>query len=261
MNYYQKYIKYKTKYLNLKENKYFIQNGGTILYNSNKVGLSKKIISTKKEIFFDIILWILQDSIHNIHTKKYNNGFVFITNSAKLIFNDNDDGFEFINNNNASKDEIFELIFVINKIINIKVPKDFKITDLNYKETDNKTDNKNKIYKKINFINNFFNNKDNTNLENIFEPKNIIKYSDNMKITTDNDKFIPENMKKPNKPFKPIEENKYQKHTLIDDFEPNTFFPSGVFTYPEPLPYKREIDDDFDSSISSNISSSISSNY
>ena len=146
------------------------QKGGSdiVLYNSNFMNLSQKIKDNKRDLFIDIILWIFQDSKYNKGTKKYDNGFEFITNSAKLIFNNNNDGFIFIDDNKASKDEMFELSFIIKNIIELQVTKNFKILDLFFNE------NKKNIYTRINFIKNFFITQENNELESISQPKQQI---------------------------------------------------------------------------------------
>jgi len=239
MNFYEKYLKYKTKYLLLKQQHTTInQQGGNdnniILYNSDFMNLSQKIKDNKKDLFIDIILWIFQDSKYNKDTKKYENGFEFITNSAKLIFNNNNDGFIFIDDNKASKDEVFELSFIIKNIIELQVTNNFNISDLKFNE------NKKNIYTRINFIKNFFITQENNKLESISQPKQKIE-----SVRKDI-----ESVRKDIEPVRKDIEPVRKETKIIDDFEPNTFFPNdmivGTFEY---IPYKRE-KDEFSSTIS-----------
>jgi hypothetical protein len=101
-----------------------------LLYNNDFVGLSRKIIENKKEIFINIILWISQDSKYNKNTTKIDNGFRFKTNSAELLFNDDNDGLIFVDNIKASKDEVFELSFIIKNIIELQITENFNLSDL-----------------------------------------------------------------------------------------------------------------------------------
>jgi len=238
MNYYEKYIKYKSKYLKFKQ-KNIIQNGGNeniILYNNDFVNLSRKIKDSKKNIFIDIILWILQDSKHNKNTTKNDNGFIFLTNSANLVFNKNMDGFYFVNNIKASKDEIFELTFIIKNIIELEVTKNFKITDLNFSR-------KNNIYERIEYIKKYFDSFGDNDLESISEEKNKITEEVSSPLETrkheTHEVSSPLETTQNNKDslIKPIKEGKY----MIPNFEPGTFYPSDyIVGMYEPIHYKKD---------------------
>ena len=294
MNYYEKYLKYKTKYLKLKQLSH-IQLGGNddiILYNNDFVGLSRKIKDNKKDIFIDIILWILQDSKFNKETTKNTNGFNFKTNSAKLIFNDKLDGFVFVDNVKASKDEIFELTFIIKNIIEIQITENFNVSNFNF-------DGKKNIYERMNYIKNYFL-KSESNLTDLSEPKQKTYYEkpnyetkNQEKTESDFDKSIYDTdtiseFKKPiydtdnddtemkpkydtEKP-KHVEKSRYdtekpkydnekpsyntETNKMVEDFEPNTFYPSDYIVGTNaPIPYKKEKDEYFDTSSVSDDSS------
>jgi len=252
MNYYGKYIKYKSKYLKLKQ-KNIIQNGGNeniILYNNDFVNLSRKIKDSKKDIFMDIILWISQDSKHNKNTTKNDNGFCFLTNSANLVFNKNMDGFYFVNNIKASKDEIFELTFIIKNIIELEVTKNFKITDLNFS-------GKNNIYERIEHIKKYFISFGDNDLESISEQKNKITEEVRSPLetikhettevsspletrkheTTEVSSPLEKTQNDSNSFIKPSKQEKY----MIPNFEPDTFYPSDyIVGMYEPIHYKKD---------------------
>ena len=248
MDYYEKYLKYKTKYLKLKKIN-INQRGGNddvILYNNDLVNLSRKIKDSKKDIFIDIILWILQDSKYNKNTKKNVNGFNFLTNSANLVFNKNMDGFYFINSVRASKDEIFELTFIIKNIIELQVTENFKVSDLNFHE-------KNNIYERIEFIKKYFITLDNYNLESISEQKQFPIKTKPIETTQERSPIETTQERSPieiTQERSPIETNPVKTQSekpilqsIIPNFEPETFYPSdyNIGLY-EPIHYKKDKD-------------------
>ena len=259
MNYYQKYIKYKNKYLQLKETNYkYSQKGGNdnVLYNSNNISLPHRIKENKKEIFINIVLWIAQDSKYNKNTKMNKKGFNFPFNSEneelnkqlnndnyqeyrktndviQLKFNSNNDGFSFDGNIRCSKNEIFELIYIMNNIYVLQLPNDFDIFKLKFI-------GKNNIYSRIEFLKaTLLNNSDaiesmieprNNNKEEIIKPRNNNKPEYNKPINDEEETIKPVNNKQEyNKPRNDNEEETTESinnddKPIVPDFVPNIFY-------------------------------------
>jgi hypothetical protein len=267
MNYYQKYIKYKNKYLQLKETNYkYNQNGGSdnVLYNSNNISLPHRIKENKKEIFINIVLWIAEDSKYNKNTKMNKEGFNFPFNSEneelnkqlnndnyqeyrktnnviQLKFNSNNDGFSFDGNIRCSKNEIFELIYIMNNIYVLQIPNNFDVFKLEFT-------GKNNIYSRIEFLKaTLLNNSDAT--ETMIEPRNTKSINDNKSETIEHNKIetiehnkietiehnkietIEHNKLETinhNKPetIKPLNDDVNYDKPFVPDFVPNVFYPS-----------------------------------
>ena len=243
MNYYQKYIKYKNKYLQLKEtNNKYSQKGGSdnVLYNSNNISLPHRIKENKKEIFINIVLWIAEDSKYNKNTKMNKEGFNFPFNSEneelnkqlnndnyqeyrknndviQLKFNSNNDGFSFDSNIRCSKNEIFELIYIMNNIYVLQLPNDFDVFKLEFT-------GKNNIYSRIEFLKaTLLNNSD--AIESMIEPRNTKSINDNKLETIYHNK--PETIyhNKPETIEQLNDDVNYDKPS-VPDFVPNVFYPS-----------------------------------
>jgi hypothetical protein len=286
MDYYQKYIKYKNKYLQLKGiKKNQIGGSDNVLYNSNTISLPYTIKEDKKEIFINIILWIAQDSKYNKNTKinKSNDkGFNFLFNSEneklnkelnndnyqeyiknndviQLKFNPNNNGFIFVDNVRSSKNEIFELIFIMKNINILMIPNNFDVYKLKFI-------GKNNIYSRIEFLKSSLFNNDNP-LESMidleYKKQNNIKADDDIK--TDNNIKTYDDIKTDDD-IKDIRYIKKYKESIIDvpDFIPNIFYPRD-YSIGTNLPINNKNLDDSsfitESSISSDFSSDSSELY
>ena len=244
MNYYQKYIKYKNKYLQLKEtNKIQIGGSDNVLYNSNIISLPHRINENKKKIFINIVLWIAQDSKYNKNTKlnEHENGFNFQFNSEneelnkqlnndnyqeyrrnndviELKFNSNNDGFSFNGNIRCSKNEIFELIYIMNNIYILQIPNNFDVFKLEFI-------GKNNIYSRIEFLKTtLLNNSD--AIKSMIEPRNNKQINDKLEYNEENT-IKPINNKPINDKLEYNEENTIKPindKPFIPDFVPNVFY-------------------------------------
>jgi hypothetical protein len=253
MNYYQKYIKYKNKYLQLKEI-HKEQKGGSdnVLYNSNNISLPHKIKENKKEIFINIVLWIAQDSKYNKNTKMNENGFDFPFDSEneelnkllnndnyqeyrktndkiQLKFNSNNDGFNFEGNIRCSKNEIFELVYIMNNIYVLQIPNEFDVFKLEFT-------GKNNIYARIEFLKTTLLSYD-SSLESMVEPKNnkIIdetnkqndyKEETNEKTSNKEETTEPINKQETTELINNNKEETNNDNPYVPDFVPNVFYPS-----------------------------------
>ena len=258
MNYYQKYIKYKNKYLQLKEtNNKYRQKGGSdnVLYNSNNISLPHRIKENKKEIFINIVLWIAEDSKYNKNTKMNKEGFNFPFNSEneelnkqlnndnyqeyrknndviQLKFNSNNDGFGFDGNIRCSKNEIFELIYIMNNIYVLQLPNDFDVFKLEFT-------GKNNIYSRIEFLKaTLLNNSD--AIESMIEPRNNnkeeLRNNNKEELRNNNKEELRNNNKEEiiepinnkettnNKPNTSEPINNNNDKPVVPDFVPNIFY-------------------------------------
>jgi hypothetical protein len=107
----------------------------------------------------------------------------------QLKFNSNYDGFSFDGNIRCSKNEIFELIYIMNNIYVLQLPNDFDVFKLEFT-------GKNNIYSRIEFLKAaLLNNSD--AVESMIEPRTTKSINDNKSETINNNKSETVNNNKP----------------------------------------------------------------